>query len=204
MLRQLNRRLSRIPPLAIIGIGLVAIAVATVTAVLLTRRGSTVDANTLQPSAARIDRVDGSVGIAPAEDNKEPDWSEATVNTPVTVGDRIYARDNSRASIALSGHNFVRLDPQCSVDVLALADERTQLALRGGSAMFDVGALSSDDFYEVATPCGAVDFKEPGLYQIGIDGTNTTISVLSGLAQVIGQSGSSELSKGQVLTLAEA
>src|SRR5262245_66088968 len=120
MLRGINRRLSKIPPLAIIGIALVAIAAATVAAVLLTRHSSNVDADTLQPAAARIDRVDGSVGIAPAEDNKEPDWSEATVNTPVTVGDRIYARDNSRASLALSGHNFVRLDPQSSFDVLAL------------------------------------------------------------------------------------
>jgi uncharacterized protein DUF6600/FecR-like protein len=204
MLRKINKRLSSVPPLAIIAVALIAIVAAVVAAVLLTRGSSKVDAATLQPTAARIDRVDGSVGIAPVEDNKEPDWSEATVNTPVTVGDRIYARDNSRASIALSGHNSVRLDPGCSVDVLALTDQRTQLALRGGSAMFDVGALSSDDFYEVATPCGAVDFQEPGLYQIGIDGTNTTVSVLSGLAQIIGQSGSSQLAKGQVVTLTEA
>ena len=55
----------------------------------------------------------------------------------------------------------------------------------------------------VATPNGAVDFMEPGLYQVGIgDDGNTWISVLSGLAQVVGLAGSGEISKGEMMTLA--
>jgi hypothetical protein len=203
MFAELRKKISSVSPrVAITGI-LIAVVAGSGVAFLLTRGGERVEADdTVQPVAARIDRVDGSVGIARIEDeNTDPDFAEATVNAPVTVGDRIYARDGSRASIALTGHNYVRLEPTASLDVLALDDRRTQLALRSGSALFDVGALEQNDFYEVATPCGAVDFVQPGLYQIGIDGDRAIISVLSGLAQVVGQEGSGYINKGQVFTL---
>ena len=69
----------------------------------------------------------------------------ATANQPFSVGDRIYTRDNSRASLAFTGRNYARLDPNTSLDVLALSDDSTQLALRDGSAIFDVGYLDSGD-----------------------------------------------------------
>ena len=203
MLKQFTQRLSSISRRTAIVTALIVVIAVSGIALLLTRGGSEANANpAIQPHAARLDRVDGSVGIARAEDgDKQPDWTEATVNTPVTVGDRIYARDYAHASIALTGHNYVRLNPATSLDVLALEDHRTQLALRSGSALFDVGALAHEELYEVATPCGAIDLKEPGLYQIGLDGGNAIISVLNGLAQVVGQEGSGYISKGQVFTL---
>ena len=198
-----NKRLSSISPKITILGAFIAIVAISAAALLFTRGGSEAKGDpAMHPRAARLERVDGSVGIARAEDqNKQLDWAEASINTPVSVGDRIYARDNAHASIALTGHNYVRLNPETSLDVLLLEDHRTQLALRSGSALFDVGEFGPDEFYEVATPCGAVDFKEPGLYQIGMDGDNAIISVLSGLAHVVGQEGSGDISKGQVFTL---
>lgn len=170
---------------------------------LLTRGGQNAEADTsVQPVAARIDQLDGSVAIArTSADNEQPDWTEATVNTPVSIGDRVYARNGSHVSIAFTGHDFVRLNPEASVDVLALADGRTQLALRSGSAIFEVGALASNEVYEVATPCGAVDFAQPGLYQVGLDADNAVISVLNGEARVVGAAGSGDITKGQVFSL---
>ena len=199
----INKRLSSISPrIAVLG-AFIAIVGICAAALLLSRGGFEAKADpAMQPRAARLERVDGSVGIARAEDqDQQLDWAEATVNTPITVGDRIYARDNAHASIALTGRNYVRLNPVTSLDLLSLEDRRTQLALRSGSALFDVGEFGPNEFYEVATPCGAVDFLEPGLYQIGMDGNNAIISVLSGLAQVVGQEGSGYISKGQVFTL---
>jgi uncharacterized protein DUF6600 len=206
MFKQSIKRLSSVSPRVAIAGALIIVVVVSGVALLLTRGGSEAKANpALQPHAARLERVDGSVGIARAADEgKELDWTEATINTPVTVGDRIYARDYAHASIALSGQDYVRLNPSTSLDVLALEDRRTQFALRSGSALFDVGALAPEELFEVATPCGAVDFKEPGLYQVGIDGGNAIISVLNGLAQVVGQEGSGYISKGQVFTLTSA
>jgi Family of unknown function (DUF6600)/FecR protein len=176
------------------------------------------------PNAARIQRVEGEVALAngaaygadnastdnaygagnqsTAANSAEDQWVVATANQPFSVGDRIYTRDNSRTSLAFSGRNFARLEPNTSLDVLALEDQRTQLALRDGSAIFDVGYLAPGQLFEVATPYGAVDFNEPGLYNIGLqDNGSVLISVLSGLAQVVGLAGNGQISSGEVLNL---
>ena len=155
------------------------------------------------PNAARIQRLEGEVALnnGDAANALSDQWTTATENQPFSVGDRIYTREKSRASLAFTGRNFARLDPNTSLDVLALNDRRTQLALRDGSAIFDVGYLNSGDLFEVATPYGAVDFQEPGLYNVGIDNGQVLVSVLSGLAQVVGLGGSGQISKGELLTL---
>jgi hypothetical protein len=204
MFTRLIKRVSNLSPGAVIVGILIAALAATGVGLFLMRGGPNVAEAALEPSAARIDRVDGNVAIAhiAEEEDEELDWVDAAVNTPVTVGDRVYVRgDDGLASIALTGHNYVRLNPGTSLDLLSLEEERTQLALRTGSGLFDVGEIGSDDLYEVATPYGAVDFVEPGLYEINLQDGNALISVLSGLAQVVGQGGSGYISKGEVLTL---
>ena len=156
------------------------------------------------PSAARIQRVDGEVAFC--DDRVATDanaqWTAATANQPFSEGDRIYTRDNARASLAFSGRNFARLDPNTSLDIVSLRDRRTQLALRDGSAMFDVGYLAPNELFEVATPNGAITFDQPGLYNVGFDQNGSVlVSVLSGLAQVIGSGGSGQINKGEMLTL---
>ncbi len=157
------------------------------------------------PHAARVERVDGEVGLSRdlVEDGEqEPRWVELTPNMPLTTGDRLYARDDSRAALAFTGRNFARVESNSSLDVLSLSDRSTQLALREGSAIFDIGALAPGELFEVATPYGAVDFQQPGLYEVGYnDDGSAFVSVLSGLAQVVGLAGSGEVSKGEMLTL---
>lgn len=156
------------------------------------------------PYAARIQRVDGEVAFSDsvANPDAEAQWIPAAPNQPFSVGDRIYTRDNARTSLAFSGRNFARLDPNTSLDVVSLGDRRTQLALRDGSAMFDVGYLADDEIFEVATPQGAVAFDQPGLYNVGFDDNGgVLVSVLSGLAQVVGLGGSGQINKGEMLTL---
>ncbi|HEX7314628.1 MAG TPA: DUF6600 domain-containing protein [Pyrinomonadaceae bacterium] len=157
------------------------------------------------PHAARVERVEGAVGLSrdlDASTDDESDWAGLTPNTPLTTGDRIYARDDSHASLAFTGRNYATVYPDSALDVVSLSDRRTQLALRRGSAIFDIGALAPGELYEVATPYGAVDFREPGLYQVGYnDDGSAFVSVLSGLAQVVGLAGSGQISKGEMLTL---
>ncbi|MET0623238.1 MAG: DUF6600 domain-containing protein [Pyrinomonadaceae bacterium] len=158
------------------------------------------------PRAARVERVDGEVGLSRDLDADagadDVEWIELMPNTPLTEGDRVYARQDSRASLAFTGRNFARLEPDSSLDVLSLSDRRTQLALREGSAIFDLGALGPDEMFEVATPYGAVDLQEPGIYEVGYnDDGSAFVSVLSGLAQVVGLAGSGEVGKGEMLTL---
>lgn len=204
MQNQFMKILSGKRPQIVVILVLVAI-LGTAGAVLLFKRAEPKAEAQVVPRAARLQRIDGNVDIAQSlnkQDNTQLDWHDAAVNAPVTVGDRIFARDNAHAEIAFSGRNYARLNPDTALDVLSLADVRTQLALRNGSAIFDVGELNSGELFEVATPCGAVDFTEPGLYQLGIgDDGNPVVSVLNGLAQVVGPNGSGEISKGQVIAL---
>src|SRR4029453_11320296 len=66
----------------------------------------------------------------------------------------------------------------------------------------DVGYLAPNELFEVATPYGAVEFDQPGLYNVGFDNNGgVLVSVLSGLAQVVGLGGSGEINKGEILTL---
>jgi len=204
-MKQLIKRLSSVPPHVAIILVLAGIIGASGAILLLKHTETKVEA-LAKPRAARLERLDGDVDIAQAlnqADNDQLSWTDAQVNAPLTVGDRVWARGVSHAQIALTGRNYVRLNPDTALDVLSLADQRTQLALRSGSAVFDVGELTNGELYEVATPCGAVDFSEPGLYQLGIgDDGNTTVSVLNGLAQVVGLAGSGVINKGEILTLA--
>ncbi|HST53729.1 MAG TPA: DUF6600 domain-containing protein [Pyrinomonadaceae bacterium] len=155
-------------------------------------------------SAARIERIDGEVGVDHnARAGSDAQFVQATTNTPVSAGDRIYARDNARASVAFTGRNFARLNPRTALDVMYLTDDRTQLALRDGSALFDVGELPQGGLFEVATPQCAYDFDQPGLYEVGIDDNGSTyVSVLNGVARAIGVAGTGEVSKGEMLTIA--
>ena len=192
-------------------IGAAAIVVAAV--LLLLRPGlkgdqSKVEANDVIPFAARVDRLDGDVGIARqtgTQTQPYQGWSQATVNAPVSLGDRIYVKDGSKAAIAFSSRNYARLNPRTSLDVVSLTQRHTQLALREGACVFDLGALASDEVFEIGTPNGAVNFTQPGLYQVGIDdGGDTVVSVLSGLAHVAGLAGSGDVNKGQLITMAAA
>ena len=200
----------RIAPLSIIVFVIGAVAIVGAALLIWLRPGlngrNSVEANDAIPFAARVDRIDGDVGIArqtSPEGQPYQGWSKTTLNAPVTLGDRIYVKDGSRAAVAFSGRNYAHLNPQTALDVVSLAQGRTQLALRQGSCVFAVGDLDSEEVFEVGTPNGAIDFAEPGLYQVGIDDEgDTVVSVLSGLANISGLAGSGEVSKGQLLTLA--
>jgi len=190
------------PHLTIVGV-LVALVAGLGVAFWL-KHEPTVSAEEL-PFAARIQRVDGEVAFSDSLPNNTDDngqWIAAVPNQPFSEGDRIYTRDNAHTSLAFSGRNFARLNPNTSLDVVSLEDRRTQLALRDGSAMFDVGYLQPNEVFEVATPNGAVDFDQPGLYNVGFDNNGgVLVSVLSGLARVVGLGGSGEVNKGEMLTL---
>jgi hypothetical protein len=86
---------------------------------------------------------------------------------------------------------------------LNFSDQRTQLALRDGSAIFDVGYLRPGELFEVGTPYGAVDFDQPGLYNVGFDNNGSVL--VSGVkryrVKVVGLGGSGRVGKGEILTL---
>src|SRR5438270_248529 len=78
---------------------------------------------------ARLNYTQGSVSFQPAG---EPDWVSATVNWPITTGDRLWADNNSRAEMHL-GSSTVRLGDQTGMSFLNLDDRTTQIELSEGT-----------------------------------------------------------------------
>ncbi|HEY6332178.1 MAG TPA: FecR domain-containing protein, partial [Blastocatellia bacterium] len=160
-----------------------------------------------QPNSGQLDQSNPNANPGPQDQAgaENTDWAQASNNMPLTVGDQIYVPDNGRAAVGFSGRKYVRVDPGSTLDVIALSKNDTQLALRSGSAMFDIGELQSGERYEVDTPSGAVDFVKPGLYQIGFNQDGSVdLTVLNGEAQVVSSNGSETVARGQVITLPSA
>src|SRR2546425_811017 len=95
---------TKIAPVSLIVFVIGAAAIVGAAVLLLLRPGfktdqSKVEANDAIPFAARMDRLDGDVGIARQTGNQAQPyqgWTKATVNAPVSLGDRIYVREGSK------------------------------------------------------------------------------------------------------------
>src|SRR5579859_7503207 len=67
---------------------------------------------------ARLGYMRGAVSFSPAGEN---DWIQATLNLPLTTGDRLWADADARAEIQVGGA-MLHLDADSGVSVLNLDD----------------------------------------------------------------------------------
>ena len=133
---------------------------------------------------ARLGYLSGPVSFSPAG---ESDWVLASVNRPITIGDRLWIDDGGRAEIQLGGAT-VRVNAGTAVSLLNLDDRITQLQLTQGSLNVRVRRLAGPRVFEVNTPNLAFTLRQPGQYRIDVDpNTNaTTIVVRQGRGEVHG------------------
>lgn len=138
---------------------------------------------------ARLAYLTGDVGFLPAGAS---DWSEASLNRPLTRGDRLTAAGNARAELELD-HASLRLDRDTDVGLLQLDDRLAQLELTRGTLNLSVRSLDQDESYEVDTPNVALVVNSPGVFRIDVDDrTGTTqIIALDGQATVYGENDAS-------------
>ncbi|NMG29683.1 DUF6600 domain-containing protein [Aromatoleum evansii] len=134
---------------------------------------------------ARLAYTTGAVSLSPAGDN---DWVQATVNRPLTTGDRLWVDDGARAELQTGGA-LVRMDAGTSVSVLNLDDRITQLQLTQGTLNVRVRRLAPNEVFEVDTPNLAFTLRKPGAYRIEVnpDDDATTIFVRRGQGEVYGE-----------------
>ena len=100
---------------------------------------------------ARISYISGSVSLRSASIDE---WSAATRNYPLTVGDHLWTDRGGRAELEL-GSTFVRIGPLTEFSVLNLDDRMAQLRVTQGTAVLRVRDLL-DEGVEIDTPNGAV------------------------------------------------
>jgi hypothetical protein len=148
---------------------------------------------------ARISFLKGKVSFLRAGLDQ---WSEATLNFPVTIGDRIYTDAGSRAELEV-GPYTVRLAAATDLTVTNLNDQIVQLGLEQGTLRFSVHQLIPSDTLEIDTPNGALTLLAQGTYRVdvGQNGTGTTVSVNSGKLEITGPGVSQTLQAGQAAKL---
>jgi hypothetical protein len=144
---------------------------------------------------ARLGYMSGPVSFSPAG---ESDWDEASLNRPLTNGDRVWSDAGGRAEIQFGGA-MVRLDANTGVSVLNMDDTIAQLQLTQGVLNVRVRRLQANQVFEVDTPNLAFTLREPGAYRIEVDpdGNATTILVRRGQGEVYGDGTSYVIDAGQ-------
>lgn len=142
-------------------------------------------ANADPPSrVARLGYMRGAVSFSSAGVS---DWVPATVNRPLTTGDRLWAVAGARAEIQVSA-NMIRMNADTGMSILNLDDQIVQLQLTQGTLNIRVRRLEPSQVFEVDTPNLALMLRQPGQYHISVDpdGNATDIVVRQGQAEVYG------------------
>ncbi|MBK7593182.1 MAG: hypothetical protein IPI27_18550 [Betaproteobacteria bacterium] len=117
----------------------------------------------------------------------ESDWVQATLNRPLTTGDRLWTDADARAEIQVGGA-MIRLNAGTGVSILNLDDRITQVRLTQGVLNVRVRSLAPDQRFEVDTPNLAFTLRQAGEYRVEVDpeGAATTIVVRRGRGDVYG------------------
>ena len=131
---------------------------------------------------ARLSFVAGSVSFRPASLDE---WSLASLNYPLTVGDHVWTDRGARSELQL-GSTVVRLGPLTEFSLLNLDDRTAQLRVTQGAVSVRVRALREDEVLEIDTPNGVVSVLRPGLYRVDVNevGDASTVTVREGEVDV--------------------
>jgi hypothetical protein len=141
------------------------------------------DSDDVRQLTARVSFLDGRVSYARGDD--PDDWQPADFNAPLTIGDRLYTDERSRAELQVHGGFYVRLGDRADLEILNLTYDAKQFSVRSGSAAFALRRLGDDETFEVDTPNAAVTFERRGDYRVDVDGEgNTRVLVRRGRALV--------------------
>jgi hypothetical protein len=148
---------------------------------------------------ARLSYVDGNVSFQAAGDTG---WGAATLNYPVTTGDRVYTDQGARAELEV-GPFAVRLSEATDLTMANLTDQLMQLGLGQGTVSVSIYDLPPGNSVEIDTPNGALTLLQSGSYRVDTDpnGSGTVVSVFSGSLQVSGGGANQTVEGGQAVEL---
>ena len=131
---------------------------------------------------ARVSYIEGSVSLRPSSAD---DWTQASLNYPMTSGDNIWTDQSSRAELQV-GSTAMQLGPQTALGVTELDDTHFQLRVDQGEVEIHVRQLYDNDVLELDTPNETVSLSQPGDYRVDVsaDGQTSIVTVRGGLASV--------------------
>src|SRR5207248_3925587 len=147
---------------------------------------------------ARLSDLQGSVSLQPAG---VQDWAAATLNRPLTTGDRLWADQDARAELDM-GDAALRLGATTGFSFLNLDDHTAQMQLTAGTLLVHVRNIQPDQTYEIDTPNVALSLQQPGDYRVEVNdtGDTTVVKVSAGQAQATGGGQSLAIGTQQMVT----
>ncbi|HEX7579963.1 MAG TPA: DUF6600 domain-containing protein, partial [Thermoanaerobaculia bacterium] len=155
------------------------------------------DDDDIHQTVARIAYLSGSASFNRGDDLDN--WQEATVNFPMTLGDRLYTARDGRIELQTSGVR-IYLAPETDLSFLDFRDEIRQLSITIGTASFRVNQLAEGEVFEVDTPNVSLTLRRPGYYRVDVDQDgNTHASILKGAALAVAGGGEVDLRAGDAI-----
>jgi len=131
---------------------------------------------------ARISFTDGAVSL---QSGGTGDWGTATKNRPMTIGDKLWVDQNSRAELQ-AGQAALHLGSMTAISFLNLDQNITQVRLAEGKLNFRVREILQGDNYEVDTPNLTFTVREAGAFRIDVNenGDYTSVTAIRGQGEI--------------------
>src|SRR5580700_9773217 len=132
----------------------------------------------------RLNFMEGSVTLQPGGEN---DWVGGVLNRPLVTGDNLWVDEGSRAEVHI-GSTALYLGAKTGITLLDVSDVAAQIRLVQGSLIVRVRHVDDEDAYEIDTPNIAFVVRQPGEYEIDVDGdgNRTDVTVWHGRGEVTG------------------
>ncbi len=148
---------------------------------------------------ARLSYMEGAVSFEPSG---ESDWSQASLNYPLTTGDRLWTDKGARAELE-TGNIALRMSEQTDLTTTNLTDQLLQLGLAQGSLRISAYDLRPGGQVEVDTPNAAVTLVQAGSYRVDTypDQNRTLVTVNRGQVQITGNGINQTINGGQAVML---
>ena len=153
----------------------------------------------IQPGVARVSFTHGEVSTQHGDTGE---WLAVTLNTPITVGDRVATGKGSRAELQLDYANILRMADEATAKVANLSRSQMQLQIGQGLVNFSVLPGSEADV-EIDTPnVGIHPTRGEGSYRILVNSDSETIVVVrKGEADLSTPQGTTHITEGQQITI---
>ena len=151
------------------------------------------------PGVARLSFINGDVSTQRGDNG---DWVAATLNTPVSVNDRIATANNARAEVQLDAANVLRMSASATAKVANL--NRTSIQVQVGQGLVMYSTLRGGEATsEIDTPNASIHPDGPGEFRILVNSdAETQVIVRQGSADVSTPQGSTHVDAGQLITVA--
>ena len=151
-----------------------------------------------QPGVARVSFMQGDVSSQRGDNG---DWVAATLNTPISVGDRVSTGQGGRAELQLDFADVLRLSDGATAKIAGLTRNSIQVQVGQGLVTYSV-LKGSEANVEIDTPNAAIHPSGPGEYRILVNSDGETqVIVREGSADVSEPQGSTQVQRGEMITV---